>query len=200
MASDFHTHRRPAPGIDALISAPEYLPDAKISLQLHPWHLPERFTPRPELAGELMRFDALGEVGLDRMRGPELPVQQRYLLEFLRLAQELRKPVVLHVVRCFPELFAALRPLKLRVMVHGFRGTPELLDELWRRGMTVSFHRSVLGREDILRKLRRPAGPFGFESDDDPRTTVRELLDTCGIPNAEERTDQYFADFLEDRA
>lgn len=200
MASDFHTHHRPAPGIDALISTPEYLPDAKISLQRHPWHLPETFAPQPELAGQLARFDALGEVGLDRTRGPELAVQQQYLRDSLRLAQELRKPVVLHVVRCFPEVFAALRPLKLRVMVHGFRGTPELLDELWRRGMTVSFHRSALDREEIRRKLRRPAGPFGFESDDDPKTTVRDLLETCGVPQAEERTDQYFADFLGERA
>ena len=197
MASDFHTHHHPAPGIRALYSGKEPLPGTFNSLELHPWHLPERFAPMPELAERLRNFDALGEIGLDSLRGPALPVQREFLQYGLRLAKEAGKPVVLHVVRCFHELPEMLRRWKLRVMVHGFRGSAELLDELWRQGITVSLHPSVLDREDILRKLEAPTGAFGFESDDDAALTVADILARGPLKNAERMTDQYFADFLE---
>ena len=196
MASDFHTHHLPPPGVAALYSGNEPRPEVRNSLELHPWRLPETFRDQPELAERLRHFDALGEIGLDRLRGPALSVQREYLRQYLQLAQDRGKPVVLHVVRCFPEVLNLLKSFRLKAMVHGFRGNAELLNELWRNGITVSFHPSALKREDIRRELSRPAGPFGFESDDDPQVSICEMLAQCPLDNAEPMTDQYFADFL----
>ena len=196
MACDFHTHHRPEPGISALYSGTEPLSGVYNSLERHPWRLPETFQAQPELADRLRRFDALGEIGLDRQRGPALPVQREYLRSYLQLAQELHKPVVLHVVRCFPEVLDLLRQFRLKAMVHGFRGNARQLNELWRHGITVSFHHSALAREDLRRELSHPAGPFGFESDDDPQISIREMLERCPAAAAETLTDQHFADFL----
>ena len=196
MASDFHTHHLPPPGVRALHSGVEPLDRVFNSLELHPWHLPKNFAPQAGLAERLRGFDALGEVGLDRLRGPELPVQQEFLRTYLSLARELDLPVVLHVVRCFPEVMAMLKTCPLRVMIHGFRGSPELLDELWKRGYTVSFHHAALDKPELRQKLLHPAGSFGFESDDDPTVSVSELLERCPLRGAEALTDQHFADFL----
>lgn len=196
MASDFHTHHLPSPGIRALHSGDEALDGVFNSLELHPWHLAETFSPQENLAARLRDFDALGEIGLDRLRGPALPVQQKFLRAYLSLARELDLPVVLHVVRCFPEVMAMLDGCPLRVMIHGFRGSPELLDELWKRGYTVSFHCSALDKPELRSKLLHPSGAFGFESDDDPAVSVRDLLAKCPLRNAEAITDQYFSDFL----
>ena len=196
MASDFHTHHLPPPGVRALHSGSSALDGVFNSLELHPWHLPERFAPPEGLAEQLRNFDALGEIGLDRLRGPRLPVQREFLRAYLSLARELDLPVVLHVVRCFPEVMAMLKTCPLRVMIHGFRGSPELLDELWKRGYTVSFHHAALDKPELRQKLLHPAGPFGFESDDDAALTVTDILARCPLKNAEGMTDQYFADFL----
>ena len=56
------------------------------SLEYHPWHLPETASALPEAFDDLNNFTALGEIGLDRLRGPALDVQKQYLkilLQFL---------------------------------------------------------------------------------------------------------------------
>lgn len=199
MASDFHTHFS-RPGINFLRSATLPATGELTSLELHPWHLPERFIPATIPQAEfLSAFTALGEIGLDRLRGPELAVQQKYLYEFFSLAADTDKPVVLHIVRCFPELLQSLKAFNLKVMLHGFRSSPELLDELWKRNITVSFSPTVTASIELMQKLKNPAGPFGFESDDRLDTDVRQVIErtaaATGLQNLEQITDQYFADF-----
>ena len=65
MASDFHTHN-PSPPIRALISAAEPQNGKLVSLQRHPWQLPDIFdqTLLPQKI-QLNDFAALGEIGLD---------------------------------------------------------------------------------------------------------------------------------------
>jgi Tat protein secretion system quality control protein TatD with DNase activity len=109
----------------------------------------------------------------------------------------MNKPVVLHIVRCYQELFAILKRYSLRVMVHGFNGSPELLNELWKRDITVSFAPQILHKPELLTKLSAPAGKFGFESDNSPDISVKQILSQTGIKNIENMTDQYFNDFLE---
>lgn len=172
------------------------------SLSFHPWTLPEGKFPLPEAWKEdLSKCAALGEVGLDRCRGGAWDVQCFYLDELLQAALELRKPVVFHCVRAFPELFRAVRDYPLTKLLHGFCGGVPLLRELWGRGFTVSFHPSVLNREDLLRELLSDAhGAYGLESDDDERADVRHLSAVLGEKlhrDVEKETDQYFAEFLQ---
>ena len=201
MASDFHTHD-PDPAHRALISSTAPLPGKLTSLEVHPWHLPETFSPDLlRRAEELLdQFAALGEIGLDRMRGPSLPVQEQYLHRLLALAADAGKPVVIHAVRTLPEVLAVTAKYPVRVMIHGFRSSAELLDELWKREITVSFHPSATDRPALMGRLKHAAGRFGFESDD-RKISLPELLaraaEKSGIKDMEQLTDQHFADFLE---
>ena len=162
---DFHTHTLSGK-CPELLSTPVATTARYQSLEYHPWYLPETFAPLPEdMTTALPGFTALGEIGLDRLRGPELPVQMRYLEALLALAQDCRKPVVLHVVKALPELFSVLKRFRLRWMIHGFRGTPETLDAIWQRGGVVSFHPEAVRQCRLMDKLKTPGGSFGFESD-----------------------------------
>jgi len=109
MASDFHTHI-PRDGINALISSAELLPGHLTSLEIHPWYLPETFSPAllPDHE-KLYPFAAVGEIGLDKLRGPESVVQEQFLRAILDLAADTCKPVVIHAVRSYPEIFAILK-------------------------------------------------------------------------------------------
>ncbi len=199
MASDFHTHHLPSDtGVRVLLSATEKHPGTLTSLEIHPWHLPEKYTPGfYRITEKIAHFQALGEVGLDKLRGPDLATQQKFLNEFLQIASETDKPVVFHSVRCSQEIFAMLKKFNLsRVMFHGFCGSPELLDELWKRNITVSVPEKILFRSGIVAKLAKNSGAYGFESDDSPGCDVRKVMKNSGIRNVEAITDQYFADFL----
>lgn len=182
---DFHTHhKRLCPAILSLKSAQagEYT-----SLEFHPWHLPENFSGLPDFAAELNDFTALGEIGLDRLRGPALPVQQQYLKALLQLAHDCRKPVIFHCVRAFPELFALIKPYSFPWAIHGFRGKAELLEAIWQRGGIVSFHHSITENLPLLKKLAAPNGKIAFESDDekelDLEKNIADTMNSSGNPD-----------------
>ena len=113
MFCDFHTHNaKPAEQVVKLLSAAELpaepLPGVFFALELHPWELPETFSGLSHaFLDQIHKADAIGEVGLDRLKGPTLDVQRLYLRAVLEAAADCRKPVVFHCVRAFPELLAA---------------------------------------------------------------------------------------------
>ena len=175
MICDFHTHHvgnRPAILSSKSPQAGEYT-----SLEFHPWNLPETFSPLPVTLENLNKFTALGEVGLDRLRGPALPVQQQYLKALLQLASDCNKPVIFHCVRAFPELFALLKNFSLPWAIHGFRGKVDLLEEIWRHGGIVSFHPSITNNQPLLEKLSSPQGKIAFESDDNAELDLETIVD-----------------------
>ncbi len=143
---NFHTHA-PIQAADTLqIVSAVFLPPEPAqngvwySQQLHPWDLPETFTGLPEtfLAGATAA-PVIGEAGLDRLRGPSLPVQLQYLDAVLQLASDCRKPVIFHCVRAFPELLRAVKPYgNLGKMLHGFQGNDEKAAALQQAGFLLS--------------------------------------------------------------
>ena len=174
---DFHTHY--VGKYPAILSAKSPADNIYTSLEFHPWHLPETVSALPETFDDLNNFTALGEIGLDRLRGPALSVQQQYLIMLLQLASDCRKPVIIHCVRAFPELFAILKNFSLPWAIHGFRGKVELLEEIWERGGIVSFHHSVTDNLQLLKKLALVQGKIAFETDDDAELDLVSVVDTA---------------------
>jgi TatD DNase family protein len=199
MACDFHTHKTSSATV-ALYSVAAMDGRRFCSLEKHPWHLTENFVfDQDAFAEELAPFDALGEVGLDRHRGADMIIQTGVLKKVLPVAQEMNKPVVFHIVRAWEEFFSIIKPYRLKMMLHGFCGSAELLKELWRRNIIVSFHKSVTKRPDIITSLSG-TGKFGFESDDDQECDIAQIIGETvkagGRSDMEQFTDAVFQEFV----
>ncbi|MDE5929471.1 MAG: TatD family hydrolase, partial [Muribaculaceae bacterium] len=83
----------------------------------------------------------IGECGLDALRGPDMALQREVFLKHIGLSEALGKPLLIHAVRCWPELIALrhnLNPAQ-EWIIHGFRGKAELAAELLRHGFSLSF-------------------------------------------------------------
>lgn len=178
---DIHTHRLPAVAGTAITSTgpdafvPE--PGMYYSVGLHPWQVSESD------GGEA--FDALccvvrhpqvlavGEAGLDRLARAPLDVQWRVLEQQARLADEVGKPLVVHLVRATAELLALRKKLSPCVpwIVHGFRGKPQLADQLLRHGLYLSFGEHC--QPEALRAV--PTDRLFLETDESP-VPIEELL------------------------
>lgn len=211
MAIDFHTHTF-HPGVTELVSIPApaaagaatLVDDAGHfrSLEYHPWQLPaEFFPPQPPPEELLAQFDALGEIGLDRLRGPALPVQLCYLKLLLSAARRAGKPVVIHCVRCDAELLGLISREPNRFLIHGFRGGPRRLAALLDAGFTVSlapFAWTTPGVPELLRTRR--AARIGLETDDRQDTDIAQLTakaaDFLRMPELPEILDANFHHFL----
>ena len=144
---DFHTHlnwQSPLQTSDdvlRIVSTPlthaaDPVPERVVqTLELHPWDGVPWSSDYVRYAGE-KRFIALGEVGLDRIRGVlSIEDQKNIFANAVKLAQELNKPLTVHCVKCYPDLLELYKNLRWKVptVIHYFRGKLPLAQQLWRQ-------------------------------------------------------------------
>lgn len=153
-----HTHRltrNAIVNIDPVgLSAgrPALRPGYSYSVGIHPWNI-LTLTPRDLRLLRALAADprvlAIGECGLDPKithpadisRNRILAAQTELLKIHFDLSESLRKPLLLHIVRAFPEIIALKkqwRPTRPWI-IHGFRGKPQLARELLAHGFHLSF-------------------------------------------------------------
>ncbi len=177
---DIHTHGAASvPGIFAVsnlmvheVNAPENVPGVAYCAGIHPWYLTEMnqddlFSQLITVSGEVDLF-AIGEAGFDKLRGPSPELQKKIFERQVFLAGEKKKPVVIHCVKGWDELFAGHKKMKpsLPWMVHGFRGRKELAAQLISRGMYLSFWFDFIIRPESAGLLRSlPPDRIFFETD-----------------------------------
>ncbi len=141
---------------------------------IHPWHAAEHSV------AELLPLDeqvqAIGEIGLDALRGADREVQRTLFREQLQLAVEHGLPVVLHCVRSFEEVMRELKKIRPRAVIfHGFTGSVEQMQRAVGQGFHLSFGVRNLRSARTVEALRAtPADRLFLESDDDP-TPIEEL-------------------------
>lgn len=138
---DIHHHGAPLPYSLRSLTPAEFLAlsphrhPRPCSVGIHPWHIEgegeQQFAQLTEIARR-PEVLAIGEAGLDALRGPEMSTQQRLLRKQVMLSEQIGKPLILHIVRAWSELLqlrAELRPSQPWI-IHGFRGKPALMNQL----------------------------------------------------------------------
>ena len=115
------------------------------SAGIHPWFLSEvEMDLQWGILQELVkdkRVIALGEVGLDKLKGPSLEFQTSIFRKEIKLSEKVGLPVVVHCVRAFNELLQLHKELKPEQpwVIHGFRGKKEVAEMLLKAGFYLSF-------------------------------------------------------------
>lgn len=146
--ADIHTHGRTGPAMVCSIEPDESLEgdygSAWYSVGIHPWStvdaVPEELFGRLEAMVADSRVVAIGEAGLDALRGGPAERQEAVFMRQAAIAEKVEKPLVVHCVRRYGrlmELHKAFAPRQLWI-VHGFRGKPELARQLAAAGIGIS--------------------------------------------------------------
>jgi TatD DNase family protein len=94
------------------------------------------------------RIAAIGEVGLDYYRLARSDEQLRLFRDFVSLAVELNKPVVVHARDAVDDALRVLSGFDARVMMHCFSGSMSQARECVGRGYMLSFATSACFLED----------------------------------------------------
>ena len=165
MASDLHTHI--FRGAREIVSASQII-SPYTSLEYHPWQVPENFSSLPEkFCRDAEKAVALGECGLDRLRGAALPVQMRAFEQVCAIAEKEDKFLIIHCVRCDAEIFSILKNFQLNVLFHGFNHAPKRLEFLLEQGAYVSLAPDAWHHEKLAGYLKTcDFSRIGFETDD----------------------------------
>lgn len=140
-----------------VLSLPVPLAAKHVSVGIHPWFLSEENTEAQlQKLRELLddsRVVAIGEVGLDKLRGPAVDIQTTVFRQAIGLAEELGLPMVIHCVRAYPELLQLKKEQHPRQpwVIHGFRGKDTVAKELLKHGCWLSFGEKF--QEEALRNV-----------------------------------------------
>jgi TatD DNase family protein len=139
---------------------------------IHPWFLNDDNFDRLIVSVQNMVDNpgivALGEAGFDRLKGPSNDLQRKAFEAQVILSEKIKKPVVIHCVRAWDDLLFTHKKLKPAMpwLVHGFRGSFELANQLLLKGMYLSFWFDFIirpGSADLIRKL--PVDRIFLETD-----------------------------------
>ena len=145
---DIHTHLMPEePGTALVCIGCGPIPSAQghfFSAGLHPWDVTgkdeEKFLMLENTIAN-PRVLAVGECGFDTLKGPSHKLQEQAFVRQVQLSDQFRKPMILHVVRDFDSVIRLRRTLNPTQpwLIHGFRGGPEQMNQLYAREILVSF-------------------------------------------------------------
>lgn len=126
-----------------------------ISIGLHPWHVDEGWKTQacdnliPWLS--LPQVAAIGEAGIDHLRGGRMTDQLAAFEMQAHLAAEVSKPLIVHCVKAFDEVIRLHKTSFVHEpwIIHGFRGKAEQARQLLREGFFLSFgehyHEEAMG-------------------------------------------------------
>jgi len=159
----------------------------KTCLGIHPW-FSDQVTPgwQNRLAESLDLAGGIGETGLDRLAKPAIKQQERVFIEQLELASHFDKPITIHCVKAWGRLLEILRAhqsLGLKLLLHSFGGSSEIMHQLLDMGAFFSFSAALAAPN--RKKLRQvfktiPLNHLLLETDS-PDQYVPELFDNCPV-------------------
>lgn len=151
---NIHTHRPTGRGIELRTAG------------IHPWQADT------EAVSSLLPLDAgiqaIGETGLDYVRGASRSGQLEAFRAQLALAEEAGLPVVLHCVKAFEPVMEELAHHALRAVIfHGFIGSPEQAARALGKAYYLSFgERSFLSPKTVKAFCTTPLDRIFLETDD----------------------------------
>lgn len=160
MLIDIHTHR----------------PSSAVTLTtvgLHPWQAATGVIPSE---AEILSADAVGEIGLDKACEVDFEQQRAVFEAQLRLAEQHKKPVVVHCVRAFEEVISALEKFTLKAVIfHGFIGSQEQAARAVKKGYFLSFGARTERSKKTIEALRATPLDRLFVETDEADTPIAEM-------------------------
>lgn len=144
------------------------------SCGIHPWYSEDSDTQMAYL-NEIApnpRIIAIGETGLDRLKGPSFEIQIPVFKKHIELSEKLRKPVIIHCVKAWEELIRVRRETHPTQpwIIHGYRGKPELTEQLLWEGFLFSVGDQI--NVDSMQLI--PLDAIFCETDED-EMSIREV-------------------------
>jgi len=164
MYIDIHTHGQQPPAgkqvriVNLPFPPPSPEPPDYYSTGIHPWDAQagcdSRLRQIEECLSSSPRIIAIGETGLDALKGPEKNIQQQCFVRHIALSEKYHKPLIIHCVKAFPELTALRKKHKPRLS--------------WILLCQPAVHRSSTGRSGFFSFLRTclalPACSTGYSA------------------------------------
>lgn len=184
---DFHTHQ-PNPLADNYIQVLNSYSDNKkiesgFCLGIHPWEAEsfdsKSFEKQLKLARATQQFKGIGEIGLDKIKGPSLETQFDVFIKQLHLAKLHQvKTIIIHCVKMHNEVLSELSKINFKgnLILHDFHGHLQLIKQYNALTKTyISVGKNFLNTQKNKKTIKE-LGPKSIllETDDKENTLLEE--------------------------
>ena len=166
---DIHTHNLQADYETAILDCGTvYTAGRRISMGIHPWHITtgwEKVFDSIKQYCTQENVAAIGECGIDKLHSPaSLEVQKELFRAHAILAEEVKKPLIIHCVKGIEEILSVRKEIKpvQAWIIHSFRGKKEEAKQLTNAG----FYLSLGEKFNAMSAAAIPAGRLLVETDD----------------------------------
>ena len=191
---NIHPHVSVHPESEILSLAPEELSTDNRSLYasvgIHPWTLTKenadiQWNALHESIKD-KRIVAIGECGLDKLKGPSMELQTAVFKQEAALAEDSSLPLIIHCVKAFNELIQLKKEISPRQswIIHGFRGKLPLALDCIRHGFYLSIGSHF--QENTLKTI--PLDRLFIETDESEESIgsiYQRVAETKGISQQE---------------
>ncbi|MCY0976325.1 TatD family hydrolase [Chryseobacterium wangxinyae] len=168
---DFHHHKRNKSNGIYNLDLQKTPPDFYFSAGIHPQDIqPENADNQFNWLESVINENcfAIGECGLDGLVPIGMKIQEEFFLRQIQLANEFKKPIIIHCVRKFYEVISFRKKTEQAMIIHGFNKKQSVADDLIKNNFYLSFGKPVLyhlSLQDTLKNV--PLDKFFLETDND---------------------------------
>ena len=184
---NFHKHKQDQnPKVFSITNSPcENL--EPICYGLHPWFIDENWSSKLDLLrSDIQKKTPLmiGEIGLDKLRGPKFDLQYNAMIAQLKIAIEFDLACVIHAVKSYSECLAIRKKwnIKSRPWVfHDFNSNEQMAKAIIKSGCYLSLSPRIIKRYEMNPKkysyLKTLDLDFVFlETDDDLKINIFDMF------------------------
>lgn len=164
----------------------QYSVDDYCSVGIHPW-----FVKEAEFENDLLLLTelatkknvlAIGECGLDKLVDTDFLLQEYVFKQQIKIAEQVRKPIIVHCVKAFDALVKIKKDLNITVpmIVHGYNNNKQIAEQLVKNDFYLSFGKALLKNDsnasDII--AITPNDKFFLETDDS-ELSIQSVYETA---------------------
>ncbi len=203
MIYNAHTHQYINDGSIQIINRyPEQnrLENQFFSIGIHPWYVTENWENDLSIVWNEAKQNnclAIGEIGIDKRATTDFDLQLKIFEQQLVIAQQLNKPVILHIVAAFDQLIALKKKHQIQqpMIIHGFSKNAHLAASLISHGFYLSFGKHFLKSKNTEEAfIQTPKDRILLETDnsDIDIHSIYNHAKTLSTENIEQQIEQNF--------
>jgi len=157
---------------------------------LHPWFInPLTYTEDFKLVSKRHRENNIafiGETGLDKLKSPvDFDLQKKVFLDHLKLAIELKRPLVIHCLKAHNEFLEILKAENFqgKFLIHDYSGSEKEMQRYLQYDAYFSFGRSLFREQSKAQMVfkKTPIDRIFLETDDDKNITIKQVYDQAKL-------------------
>jgi len=178
MLVNIHTHYKRADSIEIVNCSEIFDLPSYYSFGIHPWDSENKGLKISEIERNLQdKFMlAIGEIGLDKIKGPSLEIQKSCFIDQVLIAEKIKRPVIIHCVKAWNEIAAIKKQLqpKQTWIFHGFNKVP-ILESVLAEGLMISIGEAIFNNTKLQMALQKIPNDQLFLETDDSEITILEI-------------------------